>query len=732
MSGTVRRQTRNATHGSLVRQPVRTDDLQSPLSMTFQTITPDGGSNPSAGFGNALPIPAGATAIAVYSGDRNDSEGWMNLYIFDGSTTTKYIMRRWDMFIIPVASGSTIRVGTTSKTLSAPDVSTNQPDIVVATTVAPLSLATPSGTTGTVNADKSCPRWWSPSATHITLPSELSTFTVDADESGDRNIVIREVDSQGVYSPDRHIHVPSGLKRTVQCIGRHIAVMTLDGSTVDITAPAGSTVGGTSDILDVDLDYTSTDTVAAGDPGDFETSLAAVADNGRLLVSGNYSLTQAINATNYATASTRSVLIEGATGDPDDATLSAQVIQVVLSSSVRWVFKNLTIDVTGLTNGITLKGKVDFYNVKVVGTQTSGDKIQLPDPSPLTGFEVNFYYCQVENSTGDTISATNVNVNVIGGTWLGNGSNASDQILTPHAATRLVAYGVELGDDGSNNARLAAGDAARIYTYFCTAPSGNFTSGNGLDYGAGIGGVYFDRGVFFQHQTLSTGAIVGTVQNQVYGSGISASFTVNDPELDAAILGCRFTMAAGTLLHGPDLRSGKLDLIGSRIAVTRTNSVYALRCSQGTPTTGTVANLTNSELVQPMSTISSLAIDYDADANRTVNLKNTVVDGSANLASSGPAGSSEHTVCTKSKPSNWDTRFPDGGGGNTDAFTQTLDRDGDGTPTANGSLDDGVNPGWYGGMGYDGLPLFYSDDVQTGPIAIPKIYDDAKLFPACW
>ncbi|MDP2989201.1 MAG: hypothetical protein Q8O57_01380, partial [Kiritimatiellota bacterium] len=171
-------------------------------------------------------------AVRIWTGDQPVTESSFDLYVCrNGGSAVKVRCFRWQGRILTGKAGDVFSFGTT-----------NGRALKIAQMMTPASLTTPSGVTGAAHCDKAGPPLWSPSAAHIVLPAPGAAFQINADGS-ERDVFISEYD--GVqWTPLRWVKLPAGNAVKVRCNYQQIALANYAGAALNITAPAGSSIGG--------------------------------------------------------------------------------------------------------------------------------------------------------------------------------------------------------------------------------------------------------------------------------------------------------------------------------------------------------------------------------------------------------------------------------------------------------------------------------------------------------
>lgn len=448
-----------------------------PVVMTSSAT--DVGSSPSTVRAR---IGGGQTALRVFTGQTPINEPYFDLYVSkNGAAAVPVRVYRWQGRIFRGNPGDTFAFGTSDgRTL------------YYAPLTAPANITAPSGVNGTANADKALPILWSPSAAHITLPALAGRFQLNADGT-ERVVFISEQSPDGTWTPARWVILPAATNVVVQCNYTNIALANEAGAALSVTAPTGSSIGGTSMTMSLPA-YSVTGTVHnVTTVAELKTAIAAaVAGDDIVLAAGTYALDVAItNASFTANVAAgrkgmEGIRIRGATSDRTLYILGGNGVgsngdwSLTLSSSVdmtsyaylenfTWNFgaNNIKVSMGG--------GKYRCTNVRATG----GSAADLWDVNCLS-YPMTFWalYCRADTSADDCWNmagnATYNGVstcNLISCDGVTAGAAAGSQCLTSHTGMVVAVYGGTYSDANTN---VVANDAGttKLYMFWSTVSAG--------------------------------------------------------------------------------------------------------------------------------------------------------------------------------------------------------------------------------------------------------------------
>lgn len=416
--------------------------VEAPAQPTFliEDLDTEASATPSS---VVLTVDDDATGFRLWTGaPASASETEFTLYVKKNSDAVYQVkMERYQGRIFNAAPGDTFAFGTSDgRTLKHAQM------------VVPTALPTPSGATGTANCDKAVPGVWVPSTAHVTLPTTSSAFQIDFDGTK-RLLFISEKDGNGVWSPPRAVWHSATRHLKVQCNYTEIAIANEDGATLAITAPTGTTIGGTSATATLSTIPAVTGTTHnVSTVSALKTAIAAAVDGDEIvLAAGTYSLDVAITDASFtanegaSNQGAEGILIRGATGDRDDVILTGDGT----STNGNWsltqtgataftTFQDLTFDAAAQAIKFEfLSGKLNLQNVLMKG----GTGTDLFNANNTSGaLIINALWTLLQDGAGDlwnfdgnaTYNATSaVNLYACSGLRAGPSNNAY-QCLTSH------------------------------------------------------------------------------------------------------------------------------------------------------------------------------------------------------------------------------------------------------------------------------------------------------------
>ena len=435
----------------LDEQPQRNGIVVEPTSLDF---TAEASNTPTT---NQVTIPSGLTGIRVYSGDiSRTSDRVQVFYSIDGAATQSIEIFKYRSSVILAPAGSRISVGTaTGGAMEATAVKI--PDAFPVTT----------GVTGVANCDRACPPLWNPTASHITLPSPFSAFTITADGTR-RQIFIREFDGTK-YLPERFYWLLPAENLTIFCDYTQVAIANQDGATLNITAPTGATIGGVSTVMSFTLP-TPNNTFAVTNVAELKAAIAAAASGDEIvLADGTYavdeSITQASFTANVAAGNVGSegIVIRSTSSDPTACILSStvsdnwQINLVGASQNSYWI--GLGFNLAGLNQGFLVQnGRWRFERCIFRDLSTTNEDLINLVQSGTELYEAILLECEANNSASDCYNGNGGGAVAVGGSFalLVNcrgttpGASNQDQVLTTHGGLPFFVYGGVYQDAAAN------------------------------------------------------------------------------------------------------------------------------------------------------------------------------------------------------------------------------------------------------------------------------------------
>ena len=446
----------------------------------LSTIVTDSSTSPTTSH---ISLQGDTNAVRVFLGNPKIDEDSFYLYVrINGGSAIKIKMYRYTGRIINAPTGASLSFGTSDGR-----------SIDIASMTVPEALESISGTTGTANCDTAGPPLWEPSAAHITLADYNSAFILESDGT-ERIIFISEYDGTNWTEP-RFIRLPTSTDIKVRCTYKEIALASYEGDTVDITAPSGATIGGTSAVMTFgDTATGSTLNVTANSESDLRDKIAAaVAGDEIVIPAGTYTLT--VNVTDASfTANVlagnvggEGIIIRGATGDRADVVIipnndSSGFYFTGTGSTEYAVWKDLTINGnSGTSINLTwVNGKIKFENVRFTGCAGQNNISLIQQSTDI--MDARFLFCQSDTSGKDcynihaqknaqTLLSTFQFIACTGHT---SGSASQDQILTSHDNANYELYGGSFSN--SVNSVIAqdgaATSTAKAFAFFTTVTPG--------------------------------------------------------------------------------------------------------------------------------------------------------------------------------------------------------------------------------------------------------------------
>ena len=647
-------------------------------------------------------------AIRIFSEptDFRTTTPWTDYWIKINSEPVKQLrLYYWQSRYIVAPTGATIGIGTTNgATIKYHAVNLNL-DAVPA-----LPGST---TTATANCDKSCPPYWIPTAAHITFPpttpAETRVFSVETSATH-QPFFVSEYDGTS-WTPPRFYKQDPNKATVIQCSYTQVALATYDGRTISITAPTGTTIGGSSALISITLP-TPTQTYNVSTVGDLETRLLAAVSGDRIvLADGTYSLTQAIderwagvqlisqsNNPDACIITGNTFTIRGALPAPADTT----------PNYIRGI--RFTVD-----DGILLEDatfRVD--NCKFENT-VSGDCFNYSSPNAgnsllVVNSDASNAEADCWNFDGESLSAiTDRDVHLVCCTGETAGNNNNSQILTTHTGLPISVFGCVFSNAQFNISANDGTDGATTYSFFS-----NFTRGarQGGVIHTSLFGCYCDHGTgpgdnqensYFSYRKASPVGVGGTGIARNFTGKILSSYL----EIDTGVGRVVFNNSVG----GGEVRASIMDNAGEAILLDFISGgphSPAFECINNTFINNTEAIQQNTEL--PLNLVNSAAKD----------------NGSSIVTTSG--GFAEITGSSNTLDANVDADYT-GLTGDTLAVDAALDSAL--RPTASGNCDEnGTVPNTQILGLSDPFGLVLVQDVATIPRgARARLVNNADIYP---
>lgn len=499
---------------SIVRGKVRPPSGNAAyVPKTTSDIVPTGTTTPTATTGNNIQIPTGYNALCVYVGAMPVLRETLKLYVNDGSTTKAIEVYQYSHIIIRAAAGTTLSFGSQGIDRNGSSyANVSDQTLTVVPFCASPSLAVTATKQVTITPDQFLPEDYSPTHAHLTFAAEYARITVEP-SSRARDFFMLEADSLDwptSLTPLRHIHIPANEKIAIQCRFRHAAFVSLDGKSITLNVPSSTEVDTTH--TEWRSSFTAASTVNVSTVAAFKTAISTASDNiDIVLAPGVYDLQSAsqynMKPSNYSTALSYSRRIRSSTGKASDvvfrpsrAGVSGGQFWATFQTGVKWVFEDITFDMTGVikntdvgspTGAINFTmpdgGSVEMSRVTVYGgydgTNLDGAiKWIASAGSTATG---KAFKCSFIGATHDSISC-NVEAGVactlkLAGCILdGNGPVNNDQVVTNHGGGSVEVWQCDFRNKSTGNLLQVASDAetSKTWLFYCTAFPENFVTTN--------------------------------------------------------------------------------------------------------------------------------------------------------------------------------------------------------------------------------------------------------------
>lgn len=727
------------------------------ISPEFETITTEASATPTDQTTNAYAVPSWANAVAIYPGRLPNATYRLHVYVNDGTTTEEVECYSYQRQIIKVTPGDTLYFGSANRVGSTYTPSAASVEITVAPLAMPSSLSAPSGATGTANNDISYPGAWDPTVGHITLPEYGQEFRIDS-AAGYRDFFIKEKDSAGTFGPAYHVRVNSSEGEIIRCVGREIALMSmnLDLASVAITAPTGTTIGGTQAIFRPDYTVGAGGTVTITHTGvdldsgeDFSDALKAIPTTNQeiVLTPGTYDMSgsgDAINPTNYATAMGRNCRIRSSTGNPDDVIITGASVWIFQqNSSTKWIFEGITFDVDGYAPqdtgraifDVNMNTTLHYCVVTGVSSSTVATVEWRGNSGNTTTPTASF--CNFSKSADDLVECNghaNLTATFVGCYFDSNGPSAianNYQLLTCHSDATAEAWGCVFTDlsASANDTQIWPDTTSKIHLFYCRSLASDLTGTNGITLQL-INIMYF--------------CVWDKVRAFNFGDRASVwvgnRFTKDDVSTIACMLvtngqtNCDFNLLAGNYMkcsntsttnaNGLDLRR-TIEVDSCTIECVAASSSVPLRIA---PSSGPASALANVRCANSRFIAANALFEISTSANLGVDLYSCIFTGAATNVAVGASGASclsENNYLERSgAPTNWTTRFT------TDVTTfSTTDVafDADGAANNAGS---GHDDGRYGGIDIRGRTKWLGSPYLKGPVEKQELKTGIVLYPS--
>ncbi len=357
-----------------------------------------------------LILEEGQNAVRVWIGETPRNESDFFLYIARNAVVLKVLVTRWSspVILVPSGAGTALAFGTSDGR-----------EIGVTPLTLTSSFPVSSGVSGTANADLATVPIWAPSAPHVVLPSNNSAIEIQG--AGWGVVFVSEFDGAS-WTPPRSVIVNGTYPIKELCTYKQIALATYNGSTVSVSAPSGSTIGGTSVAATFGIVPTgTTHNVTANSGADLVAKMAIAVSGDRILLpAGTYTLPAVVNAATFAAnvlagnIGGEGIVIQGATGNRADVTIiphstANSTIFFMAGATDPFLWRDLTLNYTGTSSSYYVNGGVHrLENVRIFGPQSVDTNGSLVTVQPASTAIIDFqaFNCLFEDSIGDLYSGS--------------------------------------------------------------------------------------------------------------------------------------------------------------------------------------------------------------------------------------------------------------------------------------------------------------------------------------
>lgn len=391
------------------------------------------------------------TAVRVWTGETPVSESGFTLYVVrNGGAVLPVKLNRYEARIITAPAGASLAFGTSDGR---------------AITVAPLDIGGSTLTstfpvTGTALADQAGPPLWTPTAAHVTLPTLCSSFEI-AQDTVPRVVFVSEYDGLS-WSPPRWLRTSTLGPVRVRATYSKVALATYDGSTVSVSAPTGSRIGGASSLMQLTFPTITGTSRSVSSVAALKTAIAAAVSGDEIvLADGTYALDiPVVNSTfaaNHGISSRQGaegITIRSASGNAAACILTGNGSGTngswTLDHTARTAplaIKNVTFDFTAkpisfsFTAGTILAQNIDWIG----GTAADVVAVAADDGGAVTA---TFLRCKAHDAYDDAwnfngFAANNSasNVRLVDCQGYRSGNFANSQTLTTHFGLGVKVYG---------------------------------------------------------------------------------------------------------------------------------------------------------------------------------------------------------------------------------------------------------------------------------------------------
>lgn len=440
------------TSGSTASGSVETEYVASLLA----TVATDTGSSPSTA---AVTLSGLQDAVQVWAGETSAQEAYSDLYVTrNGGTPYKVRTHRFGGYVLAGDPGTVFRFATSDgRTLK------------VSATIAGTALNTSFPVSGTAAVDRAGPPLWAPTAPHVTLAANNSSFEIVGDGT-ETAVFVSQYDGTS-WTPPRWVRLPASGSVRFRARYKRVALATYAGTALTVNAPAGSTVGGSSAVMHLPFSAITGTTYSVSTVSEFKAAIAAaVAGDLILLADGTYALDIEVLSTTFASnyvsgrQGGEGITIRSASGNKDACVITGDGTgnhgnwvlgrNVYHASPLPFMVRDVKFVFTGLDAGFLYQGgRVLLENVHTVGPQlgsTTYDLFSLG--AHLEGYSAVCLRCSGTDAAADiynvygAASLTTGSVTLIDCVGARAGGFSNSQVLTPHDGMRLLVYGGEYSD----------------------------------------------------------------------------------------------------------------------------------------------------------------------------------------------------------------------------------------------------------------------------------------------
>lgn len=652
-------------------------------------------------------------AVRVWTGSCPDSEPYFYLYCaINGGAVAKIQMYRWSSRIIAAPPGASVSFGTDDGR-----------SIVVAPVTVPLTTETPSGVTGTANCDRAGPPLWTPAASHILLADVNTSFRINSTGT-EKDVFVSEFDGW-TWSPVRWVRLESNRSVTVRATYTQVALATYDGSTLSITAPTGSTVGGTSTTMNLTFPTSFTTTWNVSTPATFATAVAGAVSGDRILFAvGATAITNNITDASFTAnvvlgnKGAEGITFEGASTNYETVVPITGYWTLDQSLATGYTYlRNLKFDLLTSTNRHSFAGgKWRWQNCRSTGG-TGNDHTEIKTTATST-IDADFLRCQMDNvgrdgwngnglpGNGSTSSARFIDcVGTV------SGPGASDQILTTHDGLPFTVYG---GTYSDANTAVIANLNTTSTCYFTTVLPGTRASG-------------WEESNLFACTHVVSGLDAGLLfpTNWV----LLSKFTLTNATTSNAIIRSQKALIEHNRFFSTN-GSGRAFFQSVTNIGFNWNVIYgfseAIRISASSGATGPVTMNSNTILSNSTAlNLADLTLSMLIDGNACATNVNSIVCS----VTSDPNITGDYNVLDPTVDADYTAGANDISGANAAVDSNFF-------PVASGNCDGNGNTSlvdYIGGTDPLGLVLIYkATRISRGAREIPAVYASAALYPDLW